>query len=76
MNVEVLGWIATAILLSGYWANARQKLYSWIIWMIGNSLMLIYAFLINSSSVMFLSIVLIGMNIYGYFNWKRDNKYS
>ncbi len=76
MNIEILGWIATAILLFGYWANAQQKLYSWIIWMIGNSLMLIYAFLINSSSVMFLSIVLIGMNLYGYFNWKRDNKYS
>lgn len=72
IDIELLGWLATSILLLGYWANAQKKLYSWIVWMIGNTLMLIYAFLISSSSVMFLSIVLIGMNIYGYYNWKRQ----
>lgn len=72
MNIEILGWVATAMLLIGYWANAQKKLYSWILWMIGNTLMLIYAFCITSHSVMFLSIVLIGMNIYGYFNWKSN----
>lgn len=72
IDIELLGWLATSILLLGYWANARKKIYSWIVWMIGNTLMLIYAFLISSSSVMFLSIVLIGMNIYGYYNWKRQ----
>ena len=72
MNIEILGWLATAMLLVGYWANAQKKLYSWILWMFGNTLMLIYAFLITSHSVMFLSIVLIGMNIYGYFNWKSN----
>jgi hypothetical protein len=72
MNIEVLGWLATAILLIGYWANAHKKLYSWILWGIGNSLMLVYAYLITSHSVAFLSVVLIGMNIYGYFNWKSN----
>jgi nicotinamide riboside transporter PnuC len=72
MNIELLGWIATVILLAGYWANARKKIYSWIIWMIGNTLMLVYAFFISSDSVAFLSIVLIGMNIYGYFSWKNQ----
>ena len=72
MNVEILGWVATAFLLVGYWANAQKKLYSWILWMIGNTLMLMYAFLIDSSSVMFLSVVLIGLNLYGYFNWKNQ----
>ena len=72
IDIELLGWLAISILLLGYWANAQKKLYSWIVWMIGNTLMLIYAFLISSSSVMFLSIVLIGMNIYGYYNWKRQ----
>ena len=72
MNIEAIGWLATVILLIGYWANAHKKLYSWILWMIGNTLMLFYAFVIDSHSVAFLSIVLIGMNIYGYFNWKNQ----
>lgn len=68
--VELLGWTATLILLIGYWANARKKLYSWIVWLIGNTLMLVYAVCIGSYSVAFLSVVLMGMNIYGYFSWK------
>ena len=68
--IELLGWTATLILLIGYWANAHKKLYSWIVWLIGNTLMLIYAVYIGSYSVAFLSVVLMGMNIYGYFSWK------
>ena len=71
MDIELLGWIATLILLVGYWANAHKKLYSWIIWAAGNTFMLVYAYLIESSSIAFLSIVLIGLNIYGYITWKK-----
>tara|TARA_B100001123_G_scaffold305012_1_gene340710 strand:+ start:693 stop:920 length:228 start_codon:yes stop_codon:yes gene_type:complete len=72
--VELLGWAATAILLVGYLANARKKLYSWIIWLIGNTLMLVYAACIESYSVAFLSVVLMGMNVYGYFSWKSTTE--
>ena len=74
MSIEVLGWIATALLLVGYWLNAKKKISSWFFWMIGNSLMLGYAVLIESNSVAFLSVVLIALNIYGYFRWKNDSK--
>ena len=73
MSIEVLGWIATALLLVGYWLNAKKKISSWFFWMIGNSLMLGYAVLIESNSVAFLSVVLIALNIYGYFSWKNES---
>ncbi len=71
-DVEVLGWIATAILLIGYYLNAKKLISSWIFWLAGNTVMLVYAMLISSYSVAFLSVVLIGMNIYGYLSWKKD----
>ena len=73
MNIELIGWLATVILLIGYYSNAKRSIWSWVIWLHGNALMLIYALTINSYSVAFLSIVLIGLNIYGYISWKNDD---
>ena len=72
MNIEILGWIATAILLIGYYLNAKKYISSFIIWFIGNTLMGIYAYVIESFSVVALSIVLMVLNLYGYNNWKSD----
>ena len=72
MDIELLGWAATGILLVGYFLNAKKQTISWLFWIVGNTLMGIYAYLINSMSVVFLSLVLIGLNVYGYYSWKRD----
>ena len=72
MNIEILGWIATAILLIGYYLNAKKYISSFIIWFTGNALMGIYAYVIESFSVVALSIVLMVLNLYGYNNWKSD----
>lgn len=73
MNVEILGWIATLILLFGYYSNANKSIWSWVIWFHGNALMLIYALAIESYSVAFLSIVLMALNVYGYLSWKKSS---
>lgn len=72
MNIEILGWIATAILLVGYYLNAKKYISSFIIWFTGNALMGIYAYVIESFSVVALSIVLMVLNLYGYNSWKSD----
>ena len=72
INIEWLGWVATALLLVGYYLNANKNIISWFFWFFGNTIMLIYAMLIQSYSVAFLSVFLMGMNIYGYISWKRD----
>ena len=72
MIVELIGWLATILLLIGYYLNAQKKIASWSVWAMGNSIMLLYAHLIQSYSVMFLSFVLIALNIYGYYRWSKD----
>lgn len=72
MYIELLGWLATGILLFGYFTNAHQKRYSWLIWFVGNGIMSVYAHLIGSMSVVVLSIVLMILNLYGYNKWKAD----
>ncbi|MBT3479631.1 MAG: hypothetical protein HOA15_02770 [Candidatus Marinimicrobia bacterium] len=70
--IELLGWIATALLLIGYYLNAKKNLNSWLVWLVGNSVMLIYALFINSYSVAFLSVVLVFLNIYGFRSWRKN----
>ena len=72
IGIELIGWIATGMLLIGYYTNAHQQRYSWLIWFAGNSLMSIYAYLIGSMSVLTLSIALMILNLYGYNKWKAD----
>ena len=72
MNIELIGWVATMLLLVGYYLNAKKLLVSWIIWIIGNSAMAVYAYMIDSMSVVTLSVVLVGLNLYGYKKWKTD----
>ena len=69
---EILGWTATALLLVGYYLNAKQYIYSWLGWLGGNSMMMIYAMLIQSYSVAFLSIVLVFLNIFGFYSWRKN----
>ena len=70
--IELLGWIATALLLIGYYLNAKKNLNSWLVWLVGNSVMLIYALFIDSYSVAFLSVVLVFLNIYGFRSWRKN----
>jgi nicotinamide riboside transporter PnuC len=72
ISIEWLGWIATAILIVGYYLNAKKLISSWFFWFGGNTVMLLYAIFIESYSVAFLSLFLMGMNIYGYHQWRRD----
>ena len=72
INIEWLGWTATALLLVGYYLNANKNIISWFFWFFGNTIMLVYAILIQSYSVAFLSVFLMGMNVYGYMRWCRD----
>ena len=70
--IEILGWVATTILLIGYFLNARKQTISWLFWIVGNTILGIYAYLISSMSVVALSVILVGLNIYGFYSWKKD----
>tara|TARA_R110002110_G_scaffold249709_1_gene465860 strand:- start:224 stop:442 length:219 start_codon:yes stop_codon:yes gene_type:complete len=72
--MEIIGWIATGLILIGYYLNANKKNTSWIAWFVGNILMATYSVGIEAWPQLVLAIVLIVLNIYGYLNWKRLGK--
>ena len=74
MNIEIIGWVATAILLFGYYLNAKKLEMSWVVWFLGNLFMLIYSINIKANPQVMLAIVLMVLNVYGYLNWRKLDK--
>ena len=68
---EILGWLGFVLILLGYYFNARQKIFCFYIWGFGNIAFLVYAILINALPQVAMSIFVLGMNVYGYIEWKR-----
>ena len=71
--INLIGWLATTFILLGYYLNAKQSVTSWIVWFVGNSLMLVYSLLISAGPQVGLAIALLCLNVYGYVEWKKVN---
>jgi hypothetical protein len=71
---DLIGWLGTVCILFGYYLNAKKLDMSWIIWFLGNLFMLVYSISISASPQVLLAIVLMGLNVYGYINWRKLNK--
>ena len=61
---EILGWLGFVLILFGYYFNARQLIFCFYIWGVGN-------ILINAMPQVAMSIFVLGMNIYGYIEWSK-----
>ena len=72
--IEILGWLGTASILFGYYLNAKKLEMSWVVWFLGNLFMLVYSVKINASPQVLLAVVLMGLNVYGYLNWRTISK--
>lgn len=73
--ILALGWISTALVLLGYITNARG-LAKWamVTWILGDCGWIIYDIYINNISHMVLSLVIIGINLYGIYRiWKSSS---
>ena len=69
--MNILGWIGALTVLFGYYLNAKKVMSSWLIWLLGNALVAVYSFHLSAYPTAFMSIVIMVMNIYGYFQWKK-----
>ena len=69
---EYVGWVGTALILFAYYLNAKKYISSWLLWCLGNLLMMIYSIAIDATPQIVLAFVLIILNIYGYIKWKKD----
>lgn len=67
--IEVIGWISTVLVLAGYINNA-QKRYKLAMstWILGDVGWITYDIFIDNYSHLTLSLIIIGINIYGIYN--------
>mgnify|MGYP006414428125 CR=1 FL=1 len=68
---ELIGWLGFVFILLGYYLNAKQNIICFLIWAIGNLLLLYYAFTINSMPQVAVATMVLIMNFYGYRQWKK-----
>ena len=70
--IETIGWLGFIFILLVYFLNAKQNINCFYIWGLGNILFMIYAFLISAPPQIAMSAFVLGMNVYGYYSWKKD----
>jgi nicotinamide riboside transporter PnuC len=68
-TMERLGWIGAFLVILGYYFNAHQHLSCWGVWIAGNLCVAGYSAHKKAYSTLLMSLIITGMNIYGYFSW-------
>ena len=75
--IPILGWVSTALVLTGYILNARQfSKAAMIAWIVGDIGWITYDFYIDNFSHLVLSLVIIVINLYGIWNLLSEKKTS
>lgn len=73
--IQIIGWISTLFVLIGYYLNANGKPKpAMIIWLIGDIGWLFYDLYIFNWSHFALSIIIMGINIYGIYRILKNEK--
>ena len=73
--IDGIGWLGFCLILLGYYFNAKKELYCFYIWGLGNTIYIGYGYIIDAIPIMAMSIFVLSMNIYGYLNWSKENKF-
>ena len=68
MNIEILRWVATLVIIVSFLVNDIKTLRTFSL--IGAILWVIYGFAIQSSSIVFLNLVIVGIQIYKLYKIK------
>jgi len=75
--IEILGWVGTVLVLIGYWANSNlQHRLAMTTWIAGDVIWITYDVFIENWSHMILSLVIIGINIYGIYKIITNGRLS
>jgi nicotinamide riboside transporter PnuC len=72
--IDVLGHLANIGFLYGAWALAKRKLSGWWAQIWANALYAIQAYIMNNTPLLMVSIILIGVNLYGFYCWIKKSK--
>lgn len=69
--MDLMGWIFTAIALTGTILNIRQRREGFALWVVSNSYWAWCNFDLSLYPQAFLFTVYLGLAIWGYLSWKR-----
>ena len=69
-TMELLGWATACISLTGAFLNARQKWYSFVVWMVANVSWIMYDIFNGCYAQAALFCAYLAMNVYGLYCWK------
>ena len=69
--LEQIGWIGNFCFLTGGYLLTKKKKFGWVYQILGNLAYFIQALFMNNISLWILSLILIGINIYGLYNWSN-----
>jgi len=71
----IIGTLGNLGFLYGAWAFSQKKLSGWIAQILANACYVIQSIPMQNWPLLSISIVLIGVNIYGYWSWtKKESK--
>ena len=69
MQWKWIGWLGAGMVIFGYYLNANEYIASWLVWMVGNTLVGIYSLYKKAYSTAAMAFMITMMNIYGYIRW-------
>tara|TARA_A100001234_G_C12277416_1_gene239580 strand:+ start:34 stop:285 length:252 start_codon:yes stop_codon:yes gene_type:complete len=73
LMIDTVGWLGFSLIFLGYYFNAKKKIYCFYIWGLGNTVYIIYGYIIDAIPIIAMSIFVLIMNFYGYINWSKEN---
>ena len=66
---KMIGWVGAFLVVLGYYFNANGLTISWLIWILGNTMVGLYSLTVKAYSTAVMSFIITLMNVYGYFSW-------
>lgn len=77
MNIDILGWIATILVLVGYWLNANSKhRIAMAVWIVGDMGWITYDVIRGIYPHLALSSIIIILNAYGIYKIIKSKNYG
>ena len=73
MNIP-LDWIGVVLNVWGVYLNAKKNIWCWFLWIIGNGVWIVYWWPKREWAVITITVIYLGMNFYGYREWKKDRR--
>lgn len=66
-----MAYLGTILTIAGIMLNARQRIESWMVWIVGDVLWIVAYWPRHDWPVVITNVVFVATNIYGWRAWKR-----